>query len=372
MSRRFKLILILIIGILIGGIALGITQYFMKKTSTTEFCVSCHSMTYPQQEWEGSVHFSNQKGIRAECADCHIPQDTAFHYMKTKIMALKDVWNTVVVDKLPDQEAFEKHRLTMAQQVWAEMKANDSVTCKSCHTIDAMELSEQSASAQKMHKIAVETQQTCIDCHKGIVHFMPEIEQDTSATTDQLSHSAGQFTTNDKVLYALAMTKAQLLAGGEVRLMPYAELTDWQQHDDQVTATLSGWQQVGAESIIYSQLGKRIMLALLDDDVKTKIKVIKSVHDQVTDSEWKQVTLELKLPKQAVTANLTALNQFGHQLNESYCSGCHAPISADHYTANQWIGIINSMKDRTSMSADDVRTVTIYLQRNAKDMGNTH
>lgn len=31
------------------------------------------------------------------------------------------------------------------------------------------------------------------------------------------------------------------------------------------------------------------------------------------------------------------------------------------------------MKDRTSMTADDVRAVTIYLQRNAKDMvGGAH
>ncbi|MFZ7130351.1 NapC/NirT family cytochrome c [Avibacterium avium] len=354
-------------GVLLGvGVFAG-TQYAMKATSSTEFCVSCHSMNIPKEEWEGSVHFSNRKGIRAECADCHIPQDSAFHYVKTKVMALKDVWNTVVVDKLPDQEAYETHRLAMAKQVWAEMKENDSATCKSCHSAEAMVLSEQSEAAQKMHKIAQETNQTCIDCHKGIVHFMPEMEVDNQEASGELSKHGGEFSPQDKTLYSLAMSNVNIADGGGIRLMPYAELTDWKATGDQVSATITGWQQAGAESILYMDLGKRIMVALLEDVPQDKMQVLRSVYDEVTASDWKEVRLQINAPKSILTANLTALNQFGHNLNETYCSGCHAAIGADHYTANQWIGVVNSMKNRTSMSADDVRTLTIYLQRNSKD-----
>ncbi|MCW9697839.1 NapC/NirT family cytochrome c [Avibacterium sp. 20-129] len=357
-------------GILLGiGVFAG-SQYAMKATSSTEFCVSCHSMEIPKQEWEGSVHFSNRKGVRAECANCHIPQDSAFHYVKTKVMALKDVWNTFVVDKLPDQDAYETHRLAMAKAVWAEMKASDSVTCKSCHNQEAMVLSEQSEAAQKMHKIAQETNQTCIDCHKGIVHFMPEMEVDNNEANSELAKHNGQFSTEDKTLYSLAMANATLQEGGTIRLMPYAELTDWNTADEQVKATLSGWQQEGAESVVYMDLGKRIMVALLENVAQEKVQVIRSVYDEVTAANWKEIRLPIVVPKSNLTADLTALNQFGKNLNETYCSGCHAPISADHYTANQWIGVVNSMKDRTSLSDDDVRTLTIYLQRNGKDMAN--
>lgn len=115
------------------------------------------------------------------------------------------------------------------------------------------------------------------------------------------------------------------------------------------------------------------MVALLGDEVKDKVTVVKTVYDNVTASDWKEVSFAVTLPKSAVTSNLNALNQFGNNLNQTHCSGCHAPIGADHYTANQWIGVVNSMKDRTSMSADDVRAVTIYLQRNAKDIvGGSH
>lgn len=355
----------------IGAAALLGTQYVMKETSSVEFCVSCHSMSYPKEEWEGSVHFSNRKGIRAECADCHVPQD-GLHYVKAKFIALKDVWYEFQ-GKIKDQDDYEKHRAAMAQKVWEDMKATDSATCKSCHSFDAMVLSEQKEAAQKMHKLAQETNQTCIDCHKGIVHFMPEIEVDSAAATGELTKHGGEFNQNDKTLYSLSMFNGKLVNGGEVRLMPYAELVNWKLNGDNVVATVHGWQQVGAESVVYAHLGKRIMVALLTDEVKEKVTVAKTVYDDVTASDWKEITFDVEVPKSAITANLNALNQFGDNLNQTNCSGCHAAIGASHYTANQWIGVVNSMKDRTSMSADDVRAVTIYLQRNAKDIvGSSH
>lgn len=90
--------------------------------------------------------------------------------------------------------------------------------------------------------------------------------------------------------------------------------------------------------------------------------------DTVTDSDWKEINVAVNVKKEKMTSDLAALNQYGSQLNQTQCSSCHAAISADHYTANQWIGVVNSMKDRTSMNKDEVRALTIYLQRNAKDM----
>ncbi|WGE36681.1 NapC/NirT family cytochrome c [Actinobacillus genomosp. 1] len=370
---KFKLSLVSgVVCAVLGAAALFGVQSVMKATSSTEFCVSCHSMSHPQAEWEGTVHFSNRKGIRAECSDCHLPQD-GLHYVKAKVIALKDIWHTLVTNKLPDQEAYEAHRLEMAQRVWEEMKETDSATCRSCHSFEAMALTEQKEDAQKMHKLAQETNQTCIDCHKGIAHFMPEIQVDNSAALGELTKHAGQFGTNDKTLYNLAMAPAKTVQGGEIRLLPFAELHQWKQDGDKVSGTINGWQQVGAESVLYMGLGQRIMVGLVGDEVKDKLTVHQTVNDSVTNSDWKEVSVEVSLPKTAVTSDLNALNNFGNNLNQTHCSGCHAPIGADHYTANQWIGVVNSMKDRTSMSADDVRAVTIYLQRNAKDIvGSSH
>ena len=160
--------------IVLGAVIVLAGQWTLHKTSSTEFCLSCHTMQAPYEEYTGSVHFQNQKGIRAECADCHIPEG-GLDYLVAKLRASKDVYHQFITKKIDTPEKFEEHRLEMAQTVWAQLKANDSATCRSCHSMDAMDLAAQSADAQKMHKMGIAEKQTCIDCHKGVAHFPPEI-----------------------------------------------------------------------------------------------------------------------------------------------------------------------------------------------------
>ncbi|WP_204357280.1 NapC/NirT family cytochrome c, partial [Haemophilus influenzae] len=227
-------------------------------------------------------------------------------------------------------------------------------------------LSKQTKLAKQTHTDAQKNGQTCIDCHKGIVHFLPEAHGDQNA--QKSSAVQGGTLSDGSAIFATEMMKATNDKGNEVRLMPYAELMQWKVNGDQVQGTLHGWQQVGAEAVVYQELGKRIMLALLDEDARNHVQVLKTVHDAVTDSDWKEINVAVNVKKEKMTSDLAALNQYGSQLNQTQCSSCHAAISADHYTANQWIGVVNSMKDRTSMNKDEVRALTIYLQRNAKDM----
>jgi nitrate/TMAO reductase-like tetraheme cytochrome c subunit len=62
----------------------------------------------------------------------------------------------------------------MAQQVWKELKGNDSAECRSCHTPAAMAFAKQPASAASAHQGLATNGTTCIDCHKGIAHTLPE------------------------------------------------------------------------------------------------------------------------------------------------------------------------------------------------------
>lgn len=349
----------------LGALALWGAQQVFHHTNSTEFCVSCHSMHTPQKEWEGSSHFMNRRGIRAECHDCHVPH-SGLDYLKTKILAVKDVWGELT-GKIPDEAAYEKNRLEMAQSVWKTMKEQDSATCRSCHNTEAWLLHEQSKTAQKMHKNMQQSGQTCIDCHKGIVHFMPEMDITASG---QAGISGGDFSEQNKTLYTTQIASANV-GDGQVRLMPYAEVNDWKLKGDNVQGVVRGWQQAGAENLVYQDLGKRILVAVLDDDAKSAVKVAKTVHDDVTNADWSEVSVTMQAPKSMLTANIKGLNSYGDNLNQTHCGTCHAVIGAKHYTANQWIGVINSMKDRTSMNDEQVRALTIYLQRHAKDSQST-
>ncbi len=166
---KFALAIILLIA---GAVAATSSSVVLEATNSTEFCTSCHSMQWVQEEWMESAHFSNISGVRAECSDCHVPHSLG-PKMYAKLRAAKDVWHEIL-GTIDTEEKFEQHRWTMANAVWSRMKATDSRECQSCHTIAAMDLKEQDRSARKKHKNAETRGKTCIDCHKGVAHTLPK------------------------------------------------------------------------------------------------------------------------------------------------------------------------------------------------------
>lgn len=56
------------------------------------------------------------------------------------------------------------------------LKANDSLECRNCHNFDYMDFTEQSERASYQHSTALaHGEKTCIDCHKGIAHHLPDM-----------------------------------------------------------------------------------------------------------------------------------------------------------------------------------------------------
>ena len=158
----------------LGAAALGSMNYVLHETSTTEFCYVCHSHdAFIRPEYEASTHFRNLSGVRAECADCHLPHDNWFDLVWTKFVVSFDIIPEVM-GKLDTQEKYESHRAEMAEVVWREFKEDDSKFCRSCHTLDAMDLEAQERRTARRHSQAADNGQTCIDCHYGIVHKLPE------------------------------------------------------------------------------------------------------------------------------------------------------------------------------------------------------
>lgn len=175
-KSQWKKVLLLVAVIPLTAIgAATLFNYGVAYTDSMEFCVSCHSMQVPYGEYQESLHFRNPSGARAECKDCHVPRDF-FPKMYAKLIATKDIYHEIL-GTIDTPEKFEEHRWDMANRVWAKMERTDSRECRECHTYDAMDLTEQSRSARARHARAEDQGLTCIDCHKGVVHYMP-IEPD--------------------------------------------------------------------------------------------------------------------------------------------------------------------------------------------------
>ncbi|MEZ9523943.1 NapC/NirT family cytochrome c [Enterovibrio norvegicus] len=358
--KKRVIALIATVGILIGWASLGGSAAIMHATSSTEFCVSCHSMQIPYEEYEGSVHFSNAKGIRAECSDCHIPNDP-IGYVVTKIRASKDIYHEFVTGKIDTEDKYEEHRMAMAETVWAQMRENDSATCRSCHSNEAMDLYSQTEEAAKMHKYGVENNQTCIDCHKGVAHFAPEPEMD-SAAFDELFALADATPTSTSVVYPIDMI--DLGEFGQVN--PTTAMNVISESNGQRTVEISGYQMKGAERVLYMGNGQRAIIANLNDAGQAAV-VAGTFKTDEYGNEWRTASITSTITS-PVLASLDPLWDYAAQLDNVYCSTCHAKIAAGHFTVNAWGPVAKGMGDRTDISELDLEILTKYFQHHAKDV----
>jgi len=148
----------------------------MEWTNTEAFCISCHEMEKNvYQEYRNTIHYSNRSGVRATCPDCHVPREWG-PKMVRKIQASNELLHKAL-GSIDTPEKFNAKRLQLAQNEWRRMKANNSQECRNCHNFEYFDYSEQGRRSAHMHQVGLNQGQTCIDCHKGIAHNLPAIEQ---------------------------------------------------------------------------------------------------------------------------------------------------------------------------------------------------
>jgi len=164
----------------IGGFVAGIIFWggfntALEATNTEQFCVSCHEMRNNVfEELKPTIHYSNRSGVRATCPDCHVPHNWTDKIAR-KMQASKEVWGKIF-GTINTPEKFEAKRRELAEHEWARLKANDSLECRNCHEFDSMDFTQQGKRASAQHSTALANgEKTCIDCHKGIAHKLPDM-----------------------------------------------------------------------------------------------------------------------------------------------------------------------------------------------------
>jgi len=179
-----SLVSLLVIGAVAGIIFWAGFNEVLHATSTDAFCISCHELKdQPYVEYQETPHYKNRSGVRAGCADCHVPRDFVPKLIR-KVEATKEVWGHFT-GIISTPEKFEAMRMKMAQVEWESMKASNSRECRECHAWDAMAKAKQRPKAQRNHEKAQKEGNTCIDCHKGVAHLLPkEYEPPEEGTKD--------------------------------------------------------------------------------------------------------------------------------------------------------------------------------------------
>ena len=151
------------VGVLIGFPVFSITYYTMVRTSTPQFCASCHEIQFAYNTWKTSTHVNNSQGFVADRMDCHLPaphNTYEFFYAKT-VHGIKDI----IVHFTMEAYDREKNR----QKAYASFK-NDQ--CQKCHR-NILYIPNKRG-AMLAHRAVLYArpgyEKKCVDCHKNLVH----------------------------------------------------------------------------------------------------------------------------------------------------------------------------------------------------------
>jgi cytochrome c-type protein NapC len=174
-SRYLSLGFLTLGGFVCGVIFWGGFNTALEFTNTERFCISCHEMRdNVYEELTRTIHFTNRSGVRASCPDCHVPHDWTDKIAR-KMQASKEVWGHIF-GTISTRQKFLDERLRLAKHEWHRLKSNDSLECRNCHSSIAMDLTKQNDRAADIHsRFLLSGEATCIDCHKGIAHELPDM-----------------------------------------------------------------------------------------------------------------------------------------------------------------------------------------------------
>ncbi|GAL07174.1 cytochrome c-type protein TorC [Photobacterium aphoticum] len=372
-SSKYSILALVLVGIGITLAGVLTVHKSFEFASQTEFCTSCHTMQQNYEEYKQSVHFKNASGVRAECVDCHQPKDLPGAVMR-KLGAWKDVYHHFVTGKIDTPEKLEEHRLELAQVVWERMKSQNSKTCKSCHSYDAMDHSKQSAKAAfEMNKAAAEDM-NCIECHKGIAHELPNMAggfqkdyQELQATSKTQGATADVlYSLGEKDLYAVADAKSK----ADGKLLPASQVKVIERKDGMLKVQIDGWlEKSGKGRVMTEYMGKRVFKATIRGDVKATEQVLEEQTDTATNIVWQHVSVEAWITPDDMLDNIQPIWNYAEDMYGATCNACHAAPAPGHFTANGWISSLNAMSAYYRLSKTEERTLLKYLQNHGSDTG---
>ncbi len=151
------------LGLILSFPVFSITYYTMVRTSTPQFCASCHEIKPAVTAWRASTHVNNANGFVADCMDCHLPaphKTFDFFFAKT-LHGAKDVIMHFVMD--------EYDRAKNREAAYASF---DNAQCQKCHrNLLAM---PGKRGAMLAHRTVLYPrpgyEKKCVDCHWDLVH----------------------------------------------------------------------------------------------------------------------------------------------------------------------------------------------------------
>jgi len=163
MKKFLKTGVLVLVGILIAFPLFSMTYYTMVRTSTPDFCASCHEIRPAVNQWRASTHVNNAHGFVADCMDVHLPAPhKAVDFVVAKTFhGDKDVVKHFTMDEYDRQE----NRA-------AAYRSFDNAQCQKCHR-NLLGMPHRRG-AMLAHRTVLYPrpgyEKKCVDCHYDLVH----------------------------------------------------------------------------------------------------------------------------------------------------------------------------------------------------------
>ena len=178
MSKK-ETVVLLLFAVVFGFLLKAGADVAAVRTSSNEYCMSCHVHTDADASWKLSKHYSNGSGTVTDCVACHLPpEDVPMHRLAVKVrMGAKDIFSNWFKDKEKiDWDA--KGELEYAQKI----VFNES--CVKCHVNLYPEgVSDEAVVAHLYYdEYAAKYDLQCISCHLDAGHYDPDYKHESMKT----------------------------------------------------------------------------------------------------------------------------------------------------------------------------------------------
>jgi trimethylamine-N-oxide reductase cytochrome c-type subunit TorC len=378
-SSKISLGVIACGGFIAGILFWGGFNTALEISNTEKFCISCHEMeNNVYQELQQTVHWSNHAGVRAGCPDCHVPHNWTDKIAR-KMQASKEVWGKIF-GTIDTKEKFEAKRLELAQHEWDRFKSNNSLECKNCHNYDSMNFDEMSRTARVQMKKAAERDQSCIDCHKGIAHKLPENMGESTGLLAELDQAASGTSYSVGTTYYSVRTmeifEDEKLSSnaGELNAASAVKVVDIK--GDNLKLEISAWRKTkGFGRVLYEDFGQNIVTGFLTKELAQKqasLTLGDKKVDDMTGLPWQQVSLNVWSPSSHFVESIDPIWSKSKEIYDDSCSVCHSQPAPAHFDSNTWPAMFNGMLAFVNLDGDSQAVVLKYLQKHSSDYSDAH
>lgn len=188
MRLKEKLLLTGLAGLVVGFILMIVLFSVYSRSSTNDSCMSCHYHPEADMTYKKSMHYNSKSGVKADCADCHLPvQGTSRRFFAKVRTGGKDLLSYIF--KKPEDIDFQsKKDLEYARNI----VYNES--CAECHVNLFPEGIEDDAIIAHLyyeeHQEELDLQ--CISCHLDAGHYNPNYTHGRMAGVPVTATSSGE------------------------------------------------------------------------------------------------------------------------------------------------------------------------------------